>query len=183
MRLVQLLPALLAASAALSPAFADTLPVGMYSLSAQTTTTTIHASPDQGTLTGTLTFSTSSVLTMANLVFHDTTDGLNFTFTVPGLTTYTPAAHLLSANVYNATDPTSLYAFSISTQPGGNVFTLTCGTDCDTDASVPNSTGSQKLNEELTGTISPVPEPSALLLVGTGILAAAGALRRRLAAV
>ena len=183
MRLIPLLPATLAAAAAFSTAYADTLPAGMYSLVAHTTTTTIHASPDQGTLTGTLTFAADSNLTFANLIFHDTTDGMSFSFTVPGLTTYTPAAHTLSANIYNASDPAIQYAFSISTLAGSGIFPLTCGVDCDTDAQIPSSDGRQLLNEELTGTITPVPEPSALALVGTGLLAGVGILRRRITAM
>ncbi len=184
MRLLPLLPALVAASAAFSPAYADTLPVGIYSLSAQTTMTGIHASPDQGTLSGTLNFSASSVLTAANLVFRDITNGQNYSLTVPGLTTYTPAAHLLSATIYNATSPsTVMYYFSISTNTPDSTYRLTCGTDCDTDFVLLDGSGRLLLNEELLGAIAPAPEPSALLLVGTGLLAGAGLLWRRPAAV
>ncbi len=177
MRLITILPALLVASAAFSSAHADTLPAGTYSVSGHTTTTTIHASPDQGTLTGTLTFAANSSLTAANLLFQDTTDGLNFTFTVPGLTTYTPAAQTLSATIFNASNPSIEYFFSILIGSTG-VYQLSCGVDCDSDALIPNASG-QQLNEEVQGTISPVPEPSTLALLSTGLLAAAGAVRRR----
>lgn len=184
MRLVKLLPAILVASAALSPAHADTLPVGLYSISAHTVTTTIHASPDQGTLTGTLNFSGTSVLTAANLLFADSTTGLNYTLTAPGPTTYTPAGHLLSATLYNASSPsTIMYYFSVNTNATGPIFRLTCGTDCDTDFVLLDNGGRLLLNEELQGTITPAPEPSALLLVGTGLLAAVSVVRRRFTAV
>ncbi len=179
MRLVTMLSAIVVASAAFSPtAHADTLPVGTYYVSGHTVTTTIHASPDQGTLTGTLNFSTSSVLTSANLLFQDTTDGLSFAFTVPGLTTYTPGAHTFSATIYNASNPSLEYFFSVVTGTGNGGYALSCGVDCDTDALVPNASGMQ-LSEEIQGTISPVPEPSTFALLGTGLAAIAGAVRRR----
>lgn len=184
MRLPFLLPLGLIVAASCSVVKADTLPVGTYSLSAQTTTTGIHQSQDQGTLSGTLVFSASSVLTFANLVFNDTTDGLAFTFTVPGVTTYTPAAHLLDAIVYNAGNPNIRYYFSVSTNTTLSTFRLTCGTDCFTDAIIPDSTGRSTLNEELGGNITPTtvtPEPSSLLLLGTGVLAAASTVRRKAA--
>jgi PEP-CTERM motif len=167
--------------AALAPtiAHADSLPVGVFYLSATTPTSGIHSGSDLGTLTGTLTFDSASNITFANLAFNDLTTGTVFTFTNPGpVSIFTPPG-LLAATIYNAVDPNEYYAFSIRipSLPSG-AFSLTCGTDCD---------NWMELNEgnpiytyvEVTGSIVPAPEPSALALLGTGTLTLLASLRRR----
>jgi hypothetical protein len=159
---------------------ADALPIGLYTLSG-VPGSGIHLSPDTGTLTGSLLFSSASTLTSASLVWHDTTVAQNFTFSVVGPTSITGGSQpLLSALISNSTIPTNEYFFSIRL-PGlaDGSFTLNCGTDCDTDIDFNNGTG--PIVEEIVGSIRPAatPEPGSLLLLGTGTLAGAAALRRR----
>lgn len=113
---------------------ATALPVGIFSLSGQTTTTGIHTSPDQGTLSGALTFNANSTLTSANLTFNDLTAGRTFTFTNVGPTSVS-AGNFVSATIANAVNPAEYYAFSVRVPSlASGSFTLTCGVDCDTDA-------------------------------------------------
>jgi len=154
------------------------LPIGNYSLTASTPTSGIHSGSDVGTVTGSLTFDAASNLTFADLTFDDATSAKLFSFTNPGPTTIAMPPGLLSATIYNPVDPTQYFAFSIRipSNPSGT-FTLTCGTDCDNWMLVDD--GSLPLTYvEVTGSIAPAPEPTGIVLIGTGALALAG-LRRR----
>jgi hypothetical protein len=159
---------------------ATSLPVGTYTLNASTPTSGIHSGSDQGTVTGTLIFDAASNITFANLAFDDITSGKIFTFTVPGAVTIATPPGLLSANIFNAVDPNQLFAFSIRipSNPDGS-FTLTCGTDCANWMLVDDG-GKDLVYVEVTGAISPVPEPSSLALLGAGTLVVVGTLRCRL---
>ena len=159
-------------------ASAEVFPVGLYTLSAQPGTG-IHLGPDTGTLTGTVLFDSASTVTAANLVWHDTTLSQNFSFTfVDGPTDISGGSFpFLEARIDNSTDHNDYYelAVRLSTAPNG-VFTLGCGVDCDSWISLDNG-----LYEEVTGSLTPAtPEPSSLLLFGTGALIAAALGRRRL---
>ncbi len=159
---------------------ATPLPVGAYTLTASTPTSGIHSGSDVGTVSGTLFFDASSTLTFADLSFNDTTSSKVFTFTNLGPTTIDIPPGLLGATIYNALDPNQYFQFSIRvpSAPSG-AFTLTCGTDCDNWMLVDD--GDPTLTYvEVTGSISPaaVPEPTTLVLLGTGMLAAFGSRRR-----
>lgn len=166
-----LLSLVLSCFAILTPAtvHATPLPIGIYTLSADTPTSGIHSGSDLGTLTGTLSFDAASNLIAADLVFDDITSGKTFSFTNPGPTSILMPPGLLSATIYNAIDPAELYQFSIRLPSNSSgVFTLNCGTDCDTWMLV-NDGGANLTYVEVAGTIAPVPEPSSLFLFGTGL--------------
>jgi hypothetical protein len=164
-------------------AYSDPLPVGTYSLNVQTPTSGVHSGSDEGTLSGTLTFDAASTLVAANLIFDDTTTGTTFSFTNPGPTSIDPG-HFLEAGIYNALDPDTFYSFSIAI-PGSSsgTFNLTCGTDCHTWMDLDQG-GQFPVYVELNfGPITPVaatPEPSTLLLLGTGVAGSLSVLRRRI---
>jgi hypothetical protein len=175
---------LLAATTLTNHAHADGLPVGTYSLSLQTANSGIHhTSPIEGVLSGTITFDSTSHITAADLIFQDTTDGTEMIFNNPGPTTIVPPPDVhnsVSAQIFDAADPTIYYYFDVHVGNDGS-YSILCGVDCPTYIAFPDGSGPSFEYGELTPVSSPVPEPSTLVLIGSGILGAAGAIRRRLA--
>lgn len=156
-------------------AHADAIPNGLYYLDAQPGTG-IHLST--GTLTGTVTYG-GGVVTAADIVFTSVTNG-TFIFDTPGPTTIgqifsTP--DLLETTITSSVHPNASYSLSVEFPSNpDNSFRLTCGVDCDTFVSLGSPTFEY---EEFAGRIVPTPEPSSIILVATGALGLAEAIRRR----
>ena len=164
-------------------AHATPLPVGLYELNANTNTSGIHVDDEQGYFSGTLLFDTASNVTSANLVFHDITTGLNFSFTEPDATDiyHDGPFNLLATVIHNAVDPNVLFYFSISLPSAADgSFALHCGVDCDDWMDINHGAGTPDTDYiEVVGSIVPTPEPSTFVLLGTGIAGIAGIARRR----
>ena len=85
---------------------------------------------------------------------------------------------LLETKITDSADPSASYSLSVEYPSNAdNSFTLTCGVDCDTEVDLGSSTFE---SEEFTGRISPVPEPSSIILFATGALGLAQSIRRRI---
>ena len=171
--------AVLTLLAAPAVVYADPSPVGLYTVYA-VPGSGIHLSPDTGFMSGTLTFNASSILVSANLVFDDTTINEDIPFSVVGPTTFNSGLRTESAVITDPSNPSDYFQFSIFTitLPNG-VFPLGCGVDCEPGTFYNN--GTMNVDEMLVGDITPTPEPTSFVLLGTAALGAfqAGLLRRK----
>jgi hypothetical protein len=145
------------------------LPVGDYTLTGETDT------PGHlGTVTGRLFFEDSSRLTYAYIEFTDLTLDKVLTFTVPGPSFIMTTPEIAGAEVFNSDDHDQVFDLFVQypSDPSG-IFSLShcgllipCGTNMQINADVPPFT-----NIHVEGEITPIPEPSSFMLLGTGALA------------
>ena len=153
---------------------ADAAPIGTYDL-VTADGTGIHLST--GTLTGTVTYNASSDVTAADIVYTSAAD-VSYTFNTPGLTTIGDIAStpdLYQTSITSSANPADSFFLSVEF-PGSSdgSFTFTCGVDCDDFVTIGTTD-----YEEFTGKIVPTPETSSIVLLGTGVLGLAQAIRRR----
>ena len=153
---------------------ADAVPIGNYYL-VTADGTGPHLST--GTLTGTVTYNASSVVTVADIVYTSAAN-VSYTFNTPGPTTIgeifsTP--DLYQTLITSSANPANSFYLSVEF-PGNSdgSFTFTCGVDCDDYVTIGTTD-----YEEFTGRIVPTPEPSSIVLLCTGALGLAESIRRR----
>lgn len=127
-------------------------------------------------------------------IFTATPNG-NGSYTLTGISGL-PAGQVLGLNTFYGNDNLLFPSAASLVDSKGFAFTLTEGnTDFNVDVASngsggyianfldsDNNSGSLPVNFSLTPTANPIPEPSSLVLLGTGVLAMTGAARRRLLA-